>query len=406
MRNVDNHNTNLSRKNFSLNSSIEHRIVGTAELSSEFHKKSNVHSTRSKISPLEELLYTIYDFTVNQNKKAAREKFTYLNDEFSMVKNDIAPDTFLFYLVVKLKYFILINDKKRYEPTYNQISPLSTSLNPSIEYIYYKTLGIYYYRTDNFLQSTIALDQALNLSKTLHSITEEDKAELYYQVALTKLKTSDTFESIYYAEKALTIYQGLYHNRRSAECHVILGINYNFSKRFELAEKHYLSAKNIGESIQDKYLESMALNNLGKIKSNLKQSEEAIFYYLESLKLKKEEERCVFSILGLVEEYYFLNQTEFSKEWAEQGLSFAKRINLKEYIIHFTAHLYLLEESDKLEKYILSQVLPYFRSAGNERYTNKYTEMLALYYYETNQYKLASDFYNSCLQNMKTKLAY
>ncbi|KMJ59463.1 hypothetical protein AB685_00845 [Bacillus sp. LL01] len=406
MNSINNHITGRSRNKFPLNYSLDHGIVGTDELSGELNESSRIHSARNIKSPLEELLYSIYDLTVNQDKKAAREKLTYLNNEFNIGKDDTDPDIFLFYLVVKLKYCILINDKKLYEPTYRQINLLSTSLNSSIEYIHYKTLGIYYYRTDNFLQSTLALDHALTLAKKLQTISAEDKAELYYQVALTKLKTSDTFKSIFYAETALNIYQGLYNNKRSAECHVILGINYNYSKRFELAEKHYLSAKNIGESIQDKYLQSMALNNLGEIKSHLKQSEEAIFYYLESLKLKREEERSVFSILGLVEEYYFLNQTEFSKEWAEQGLSLARRTNLKEYIIHFTAHIYLLEKSDKMETYILKQVLPFFKSAGNERYTNKYTEMLAEYYYETNQFKLASDFYYSCLQNIKTRLTY
>lgn len=406
MRNINNHTMGLSLDKSSLNSSKDNRIVGTVNLTGELHHKSRADYTRNITSPLEELLYSIYDCTVKQDKKGAKEKYIYLNDEFSIGKENIPEEILLFFLVVKLKYFMLVNDKKLYEPTYKQINVLSTSLNPSIEYIHFKTLGIYYYRTDNFLQSTLALEHALNLSNKLPFISDEDKAELYYQVALTKIKTSDSFESIYYAEKALAIYQGLYHNKRSAECHVILGINYNYSKRFELAEKHYLSAKNIGESIQDRYLESMALNNLGEIKSYMKQSEEAIFYYLESLKLKKGEERSVFSILGLVEEYYILNQKEFSKEWAEQGLSLAERINLKEYILHFTTHLYLLEKSDKIEDYILNQVLPYFRSAGNERYTNKYTELLAKYYYQNNQFKSASDFYNSCLQNIKSKLAY
>ncbi|MCM3616071.1 tetratricopeptide repeat protein [Sutcliffiella horikoshii] len=403
MRNIYNNIMDLRPDNSSFHFS---RIADTAGLTEGYGNHSRLNSARRISCPLEELLYSIYDFTVKQDKKAAKEKFTYLNDEFSLVKDKIPQETLLLYLVVKLKYFILINDKKLYIPTFEQINELPTSLNLSIEYIQYKTLGIFYYRTDNFVESTLALAHALNLLKELPFISEEDKAELYYQTALTKLKTSDTFDSIHYAEAALTIYQGLYYNKRSAECHIILGINYNFSKRFDLAENHYVSAKNIGESIQDRYLESMALNNLGKIKSNLKESEEAIFYYLESLKLRKDEERSVFSILGLVEEYYFLDQKEFSKEWAEQGLCLAKRLCLKEYILHFTAHLYLIEESDKLEDYVLNQVLPYFKRAGNERYTNKYTEMLAHYYYDNNQYKLASDFYNDCLQNIKAKLAY
>lgn len=406
MRNLKNYINRLSNDTFSLNYNLDQGIVGTFELSNGHEENLKVHENLKFNTPVEELLYKIYDFTVLQNKKAAREKFLYLNDEFDIDDVLSDPSINLLYLVVKLKYFILNNDRKLYEPIYNQIRRLPNSINPSVEYIHHKTLGIYYYRTNNFLQSTLALDNALSLAEKLPYISEDDKAELYYQVSLTKLKTCDTFESIFYAEKALSLYQSLYNNKRSAECHIILGINYNHSKRQDFAEKHYLSAKNIGENIGDPYLESMAMHNLGCIKSYLKQSEEAIFYYLESLKRKREEERSVYSILGLVEEYYFLNQTQFSREWAEQGLKLAMRIDLTEYILHFTAHIYLLDKNTELEPYILQKVMPYFKNAGNERYTVKYMEMLAKHYYENQQYKLASEFYNSCLQNIKLKTSY
>ncbi|WP_404450264.1 hypothetical protein LG307_10775 [Sutcliffiella horikoshii] len=401
MRNLKNHINRLSRDTFSLNYNLDQGIVSTVELSNG-QENGNLRFD----TPVEKLLYTIYDLTVLQDKKAARERFLYLNAEFDIDKILADPKTNLLYLVVKFKYIILNNDRKLYEPIYNQIRSLPTSLNPSVEYIHHKTLGIYYYRTNNFLQSTLALDNALTIAETLTYISDDDRAELYYQVALTKLKTCDTLESIFYAEKALTLYQNLYNNKRSAECHIILGINYNHSKRQNLAEKHYLSAKNIGETIEDSYLESMALHNLGCIKSYLKQSEEAIFYFLESLKRKKEEERSLFSILGLVEEYYFLNQTEYSREWAEQGLRLAVRNELTEYILHFTAHIYLLDKDQKIEPFIIQEILPYFKNAGNERYTIRYTEMLAKYYYENQQFKLASEYFNSCLQNIKSKTSY
>ncbi|NLP52800.1 tetratricopeptide repeat protein [Bacillus sp. RO1] len=406
MSNLKNHINKLSRDTFSLNYNLDQGIVGTFELSEGHNDCVKVHENLKFNTPVEKLLYTIYDLTVLQNKKAAREKFQYLNDEFDTGSLLSDPSINLLYLVVKLKFSILNNDRKLYQPIYNQIRSLPTSINPSIEYIHHKTLGIYYYRTNNFLQSTLALDNALSLAEKLPHISANDKAELYYQVALTKLKTCDTYESIFFADKALSLYQSLYNNKRSAECHIILGINFNHSKRQDFAEKHYLSAKNIGETIGDSYLESMALHNLGCIKSYQKQSEEAIYYYLESLKRKREEERSVYSILGLVEEYYFLGQTEFSKEWAEQGLRLAVRTDLNEYILHFTTHIYLLDKDRKLELYIQQEVIPYFKNAGNERYTIKYTEMLAKYYYENQQYKLASEFFNSCLQNIKSKTSY
>ncbi|CAG9622661.1 tetratricopeptide repeat protein [Sutcliffiella rhizosphaerae] len=363
----------------------------------------NIQTDRNIQTPLEELLYKIYDFSIRQDRTSAREKFNYLQENNELCQEKMEPDTFHLYQVVKLKYYLLINDKKLYEPTYKQIMLLPTSLNSMNNYIKQKTLGIFYYRTDNYLQSSLSLNNAHSIVNTLSLISDEDIAELYYQIALTKIQTNDIFESIYFAEKALVIYKSQMNQIRAAECHIILGINNNYSKRFEMAEMHYISAKKIGESLNDKYLESMALNNLGKIKSRLNQSEEAILNFLESLKLKNYEERSVYSISGLVEEYYYLKQFEFSKEWAEQGLRLAQRYNNKEYIFHFTTHMYLLEKNSKIETYLKEQVLPYFIKAGNERFTLKYTEMLAEYYYDNLEYKLASEYYQEILRNMKMK---
>ncbi|QFT89071.1 Transcriptional activator NprA [Bacillus sp. THAF10] len=405
MRIVNNHFHSLARKKTPLHYSLDYGILCTDELTAHKDENQKIRTARNIKSPLEELLYNLYDLTVAQNKIQARDKFNYLHDEFELSEDKITHEELLLYLIVKLKYYLMIQDKKLYKPIFNQINMLPTSLNPTLEYIHYKTLGIYYYRTDNFLQSTLALSNAMTLSDALPMLADDDRAELFYQVALTKIKTNEVFESIYYAEKALTIYQSNYNQTRSAECHIILGINNNFCKRYKMAEKHFLSAKNIGETIKDNYLESMALNNLGSIKSRLQQSEEAIHYYLESLKLKNQDSRSVYSILGLVFEYINLNQFEFSREWAEQGLLLAKRDNNQEHIIHFTTHIYKIDKNPEIESYIKDQVLPYFEKAGNKRFNVKYTEMLAKYYYDNCQYKLASEYYQESLESLKEKLS-
>jgi hypothetical protein len=392
-------NTELSKSNhtleyFSTFKDKSQAVVNPDELSK---------ITDNPNSPVEKILFSLYHSTVSQDKKAAKEKLTYINDEFDIEKSSPNPDTTLLFLIVKLKYYLLRNEKKLLEPIYNQIKLLPTSQISSIEYIQHKTLGIYYYRRNKLLQSTLALSNAMILADTLIEITNEDRAELYYQMALTKLKTSDTLESVLYAEKALTIYQSLQRLIRSAECHIILGINNKNIKRYELAENHFKAAKSMGEEVKDCYLESMALQNIGCIKSDLKESEEAIFYYLESLKLKKEEERCLFSIHGLVEEYYILDQFEFSREWAEQGLSLARHNNIQEYIIHFTIHIHKVDNHPEFVNYVANIALPYFKNAGNKRFLVKYTELLANYYYQHHQFKKASECFNGCLQLLKSK---
>lgn len=356
----------------------------------------------SHLSDLLDKLLSCYESTVRQDPKESWKKLSYINEEYNIGSQTMPHETFLLYLCVKLKYALLIIDKKVIDSLYNQISDLPASKNTIIEYIRKKTIGIYYYRVNDNLQSIFTLKQALEMHNKL-PLSEEDKAELFYQIALTSQKTSDYFEAITYAEKALSIYQPLYYNRRSAECHVILGLSYHKVHQLEKAEENYLYAKKIGVDLKDVYLESMALHNLGCMQSFLGNSEDAIYYFLESLKLKKEEDRSLFSINTLVKEYYKLNQNEFALGWAEEGLVLAQRNKIEEYIIHFNVHIYLITKNPKIEKYISDYVIDYFTRAGDKDNVAKYAETLAEYYTSTYRFKSACEYYELSLRVWKNK---
>lgn len=355
------------------------------------------------MNDMEEKLFSCYHSTVSQNPKEARKLFNYINEEYKIGLSFMHSDIKLLYLIIKLKFYLLVLDKRIITCLYEQIRDLPTSLNPIIEYIRKKTIGIYYFRMNNNKKSISALKEALVMTEQLN-LTDEDKAELYYQIALTSERTSEVFESIQFAEKALSLYQGLYFYRRSAECHVILGLNHHKIQQFEKAESNYLSAKKIGVELQDVYLESMALHNIGCIQTFLGNSEEAIFYYLESLKLNKREDRSLYSICSLVREYYSLNQFEFAKGWAEEGLMLSQKTKVTEYVYHFTVLLYQLNHNSELADYVANIVIPYFRNAGRKDEIVRYAEMLANYYVEAGNYKLACQYFDICLQVQKEKM--
>ncbi|WP_204414046.1 tetratricopeptide repeat protein [Bacillus tianshenii] len=356
----------------------------------------------SHLSDIVDKLLSCYESTVRQDPKESWKKLSYINEEYNIGCQSMHPETLLLYLCVKLKYSLLICDKKVFDGLYNQIVILPKSQNTIIEYIRKKTVGIYYYRINDNLQSIYTLRQALELHKQL-ALPEEDKAELFYQIALTSQKTSDYFEAITYAEKALTIYRSLYFNRRSAECHVILGLSYHKVHQLEKAEENYHFAKKIGVDLKDVYLESMALHNLGCMQSFLGNSEDAIYYFLESLKLKKEEDRSLYSINTLVKEYYKLKQNEFALGWAEEGLILAQRNNIEEYIIHFNVHIQMINKNPEIEKYISDYVIHYFTKAGDKDNVAKYAEILAEYYTASERYESACKYYEISLKVRKNK---
>ncbi|WP_223699972.1 helix-turn-helix domain-containing protein [Sutcliffiella deserti] len=349
---------------------------------------------------LEEKLFSCYKSTISHNQKEAWKKLTLFNEEHQIGLTTTYVNTFLLYLIIKLNYFLLIQDKKVIDSLYEEISGLPKSLNSQIEYVRKRTLGIYYYRKNNNLKSTQLLKEALTMVVS-HPVCKEDCAGLYYQIALTSHKTSEIYDSIHYAEKALKIYEELVSCRRAAECHIILGLNYQKIYQYQLAEANYKSAKIIGGNLQDIYLQSMALHNLGFNQSCLGNSEDAIFYFLESLKMKKQEDRCLYTYYTLAKEYYKLDLFEFARGWADEGLVLAKRSKIEDYIIHFTVFIYLLENNPKLETYISNYVLPYFTSAGNKGKVAQYAETLADYHSKKENYQNASTYYQMSLQVQK-----
>jgi tetratricopeptide (TPR) repeat protein len=171
----------------------------------------------------------------------------------------------------------------------------------------------------------------------------------------------------------------------------------------EKAEENYLYAKKIGVDLKDVYLESMALHNLGCMQSFLGNSENAIYYFLESLKLKRGETRSLFSINTLVREYYKLNQNEFALGWAEEGLILAQRNKIEEYIIHFKVHIHLINRNPEIEAYISDYVIDYFTRAGDKDNVAKYAEILAEYYSSSDRHQLACKYFELCLKVWKNK---
>jgi HTH-type transcriptional regulator, quorum sensing regulator NprR len=48
-------------------------------------------------------------------------------------------------------------------------------------------------------------------------------------------------------------------------------------------------------------------------------------------------------------------------------------------------------------------VLKYFKEAGNEEYVIRYAELLAKYYYQLEEYKLACEYFEMSFQALKHK---
>ncbi|MFH2095221.1 MAG: tetratricopeptide repeat protein [Bacteroidota bacterium] len=105
-------------------------------------------------------------------------------------------------------------------------------------------------------------------------------------------------ESLKYCRRAMAIYHeladlkdttfNLMGKNGMANCHTLLGHNYNNLGNYDEAIYHFEKVVVLGESLNDKYMIATAYNNVGNIHSNQGRYDKAIEYFLEALKIKEE----------------------------------------------------------------------------------------------------------------------
>ena len=339
-------------------------------------------------------LYKLYECVISGDFAILNEVYHSSRTEMDNEKKLQHPNNILHFMIISLRYKMHIDKMAECKSIVQELNSLSTKLPPKSEYILFRTLALYHYHNQNYLDSIAFLEKAESKVKLeTVKISIKDKADLYYQLSILNSKTMRIYKSISYAENALQIYQSIYDIERSAECHIILGINYRKLKEFTQAEECYNSVFSICMINKNPYLEAMALQNLGNVNSDLGKTEKAIEFFLRSLKKKEEYgEKPLNSYHSLVMEYYHLNDYVLAKEWADKGLKKAILLQNREYEIHFTIYIYLITEASNFEEYVTKIAIEFFQNSGRKEYVIRYTELLAMYLFTKKKYKASSKY--------------
>ncbi|QFT90812.1 Transcriptional activator NprA [Bacillus sp. THAF10] len=342
----------------------------------------------------QEQLYKLYESAIAGDTSLLNEIYHSCRSEIEKEEKLQHPENIFHFMIIKLRYYLYMEKMADCTRIVNDLKSLSINLPSRSEYILVRTLALYHYLNQNYSRSMAFLEKAENkVTSNAVKINRKDSADLYYQLALLNSKTMRIYKSISYAENALKMYQSIYDMERSAECHMILGINFRKLKEFTEAEECYYSVLSICKISKNDYLEAMTLQNLGNVNSDLGNSKKAIQYYLRSLEKKKEDdERTLHSYHSLVIEYYHLNDYILTKEWAEKGLKKALQFQNKEYEIHFTIYLHLISDAAIFEEYITKVGILFFQNSGRKEYVIKYTKILAMYLFSKKKYKASSEY--------------
>ncbi|MFI8687301.1 helix-turn-helix domain-containing protein [Rossellomorea sp. NPDC077527] len=265
-------------------------------------------------------------------------------------------------------------------------------LTDTLKFYYHKYKGNYYYLNEDFVKANGELKEAETYYVLGNVVNEEERADLYYLFSLVLTRLSMYRLSIYYGEKSLSIFQGVYYQKRCAEVHLLLGICYRRIRNSEEAVKHYEWANFISQSIQYTSLQSKVEQNLGYLKSFMNKSSEAIQHYLKSIELKGEDdEGKLYSVLSLVKEHYKLNQFSEVRYWLPKGLQLCSKEKYPEKFYQLSYYQFAMNDfPDGFESFMREYALPHFKQNSSPLLYAEYSKSLGHYYQGVRRYKLAA----------------
>ncbi|WP_170006414.1 helix-turn-helix domain-containing protein [Bacillus fonticola] len=313
----------------------------------------------------------------------------------------------VYFMLFELRYFLLTNQIEEAEASIVKVEEILDLLNAEQSYYLWKFKGLRNYLKENFEGAYDCFKRAEMI--LIHNVFEKwEEADLCYSLGLSSSRLWKVSLSISYATRALAIYQAQYNYRRSAECQILLGINYQRSEEYEKAEESYLLCSKIADTLEKFDMKGLVHHNIGYLRSVQEDYNSAIVHFLKSYNYYVDGNhiRKIHAIDGLVQAYYELNNHEEGLEWVQEGARILEENNLSlpEYEIKFKVYNFLMDEemeSAKFEKYMREEAIPYFEDHRRNDLLAKHAEFLAEHYFRHTKYKSATKYYQISVKALK-----
>ncbi|MBE4909479.1 helix-turn-helix transcriptional regulator [Bacillus luteolus] len=346
-------------------------------------------------------LHDWYYQIINRNKEEVARRYEKYVDVIQSTNDSSA---YIHFVLFELRYFLLQRDLEKAEEQLNKINLFKDIFDDQMDYFYSKFVGLYHYMKNRFSTAKDFYKLAERiLNKSIH-IERWEEADLYYSIGLTYSQLGKMSLSNNYTHLALAIYQSRYDLKRSAECHVLLGICYLRTEEYELSEENYLLANKVAESMNDSNLRGIIYHNLGYLYSLQGKHHQAIAEYQKSLKHKLDGniDGKLISIHGIITEYYSLGEYNSCESWLQEARKLQEENEYRDYNVHFEIYNYLINNpSEEFEKYMQDVALPLFEKRENLQYLIKYSEILGAYFETKFKYKSANRYYTKAIKALK-----
>lgn len=295
------------------------------------------------------------------------------------------------YNLLLARYFLL---KQDFKMTYAYLTHVQSDYPdlPAYERNLYRHIWGIYYLLNYRHSKTESYQKAITILKEIDR-NEYGNLEYYYHLAAAYQWMNSYVLAYSYAEKALRYYKEIdnFLGAIMAESIMLISLGNNIETDFKEVEAAYQKLIHNCELLNIPDKKTMLLNNLGYEYYRRKDYQNAKKSFKESLRLVDRPSVLYLqrwnNYLKCCLEGRLMRKAELLKH-AREGLSMAKKLDTKVYIIVFKLLIHRIEEND--EQYyqcIEEEALPYFTSSNSELLTNRYGKELYHHYVETEQYE-------------------
>lgn len=266
-----------------------------------------------------------------------------------------------------------------------------------------ETLYYYHYLTGIDQSQNKKLEQAIyhfkRAGRLVHSISSiNEKGEFHYRKALAYYEMDKITLSIKHITTSFEMFSSIRNYKKMAECQNLLGSNLNEIKQFAEAEMAYNNALKFGTKVDYQEIRLIVHHNLGHLYGeqnkpllaikNLEQVLHDNDYFSSYEKMKTH--------FLLARENYRIGDYDKAKEWYEVGMNLAHKVEDQEYTYHLRALKTKYEPdqnscSEFENEYM--EIVHYFEEKELWDYVHVYSNFLAAYFKDQDQFEEACDYY-------------
>ncbi|TGB02758.1 helix-turn-helix domain-containing protein [Halobacillus salinus] len=361
----------------------------------DFHDSSNSHPSKEKLKEW-------YEAIVFKDKEKARA----LKDELLQEKETHNNHhLYIYFELFRIRYLLLEDEVEKAYEVWKSLKQHRDTFDEEMEFYYHLVVGLLQYSSGRFEESFQSLMQAKNHSASITlMLMDWEVSDLYYVLGLSTSQASQISASVFYIDQALEIYQSRYDLEKSAECHILQGINYSKLKNYAKSLENYNVARKIALQTNSRKQLNLVYTNIGTLESRLGNRQSAISNYIKSINYfdyddtRYKKSSLLPTIHGLILEHYRIGDYDGASKWIQKGNEELKYLKSESYYLHFNFYKLLINNDDSLESHLEDILIPYFQQRREYNYIIRYSMVLADLLEKKRMYKKSSEYLRLAIQ--------